>query len=98
MEEQNITLRIIGHDYQLKAKSPEAEQAMRQAAEDINNMFSYYSTNYPKQGDLERMVLVALGQAVGKISAQRVNAKLSSDLDNLDDELGNYLAGINKNR
>ena len=99
MEEQNITLRIAGKEYPLKVKSPEAEQAMRLAAEEINNMLNVYNTNYPDRSDYDKMTLVCLGQAVSKISAKRAAAKLASDFDTLDDQLGNYLAGIEeKNR
>ena len=98
MDEQNITLRIAGKEYPLKAKSPEAEQVMRLAAEDINNMLSVYNTNYPDRSDYDKMTLVCLGQAVSKISAKRAAARLASDFDTLDAELGNYLAGIEKNR
>ena len=98
MEEQSITLRIAGKEYPLKAKSPEAEQVMRLAAEDINNMLSVYNTYYPDRSDFDKMTLVCLGEAVSKISAKRAAARLSADFDTLDDELGNYLAGIEKNR
>ncbi len=98
MEEQNITIRIAGKEYPLKAKSPEAEQVMRLAAEDINNMLSVYNANYPDRSDYDKMALVCLGQAVSKISAKRAAAKLASDFDTLDDQLGHYLAGIEENR
>ncbi len=98
MAEQSITLRIAGKEYPLKAKSPEAEQVMRLAAEEINNMLSFYNTNYPDQSDFDKLVLVALGQSVGKINASRAAARLSADMDNLDDQLGGYLASIEKNR
>ncbi|MCR5561240.1 MAG: cell division protein ZapA [Bacteroidales bacterium] len=98
MDEQNITLRIAGKEYPLRVKSPEAEQVYRLAAEDINNTLSVYNANYPDKSDYDKMVLVCLGQAVSKITVKRTAARLASDLDTLDDELGNYLAGIEKNR
>ena len=98
MDEQNITLRIAGKEFPLKVKSPEAEQVMRLAADDLNNMLGVYNNNYPDKSDYDKMVLVALGQAFSKISAKRTAARLSADMDALDDQLGNYLAGIEKNR
>lgn len=98
MDEQNITLRIAGKEFPLKVKSPEAEQVMRLAADDLNNMLGVYNNNYPDKSDYDKMVLVALGQAFSKINAKRTAARLSADMDALDDQLGNYLAGIEKNR
>ena len=57
-----------------------------------------FAYNYPDRSDYDKMALVCLGQAVSKISAKRAAAKLASDFDTLDDELGHYLAGIEKNR
>ena len=98
MDEQNITLRIAGKEFPLKVKSPEAEQVMRLAADDLNNMLGVYNNNYPDKSDYDKMVLVALGQAFSKINAKRTAARPSADMDALDDQLGNYLAGIEKNR
>lgn len=94
MGEQTITLKIAGKDYVLKAKSPEAEQMMRLAAEDINAMLDRYNADYPDKSELDKLAFVTLTQAVGKISAQRAAARLANDLDALDDKLGAYLAGI----
>ena len=94
MDEQNITLRIGSRDYPLKVKTPEAEQVMRLAAEDINNMLAHYNANYPDKPDIDKLAFVCLGQAVGKINANRAAARLSKEMSDLDDEIGNYLAGI----
>ncbi len=96
--DQSITLKIAGKEYPLKAKSPEAEQIMRLAAEDINAMLSHYNSSYPDKSETDKLAFVTLSQAVGKITAQRTAAKLASDMDALEDRLGNYLAGIEKNR
>lgn len=98
MEGQNITLKIAGKEYPLKAKSPEAEQIMRLAAEDINAMLAHYTASYPDKSDMDRLAFVTLSQAVGKISAQRAAAKLATEVDSLDDKLGSYLVGIDNNR
>ncbi|MGI6314143.1 MAG: cell division protein ZapA [Candidatus Cryptobacteroides sp.] len=98
MEGQSITLKIAGKEYSLKAQSPEDEQLMRLAAGDVNSMLSYYNANYPNQEDMDKLAFVTLTQAMSKIREQRSAAKLASELDALDDKLGAYLAGIEKNR
>lgn len=98
MDGQSITLKIAGREYPLKAKTPEAEQVMRLAAEDINAMFSHYTSQYPDKSEMDKLVFVTLSQAVGKITAQRAAAKLASEQETLDDKLGAYLAGVDKNR
>lgn len=98
MDGQSITLKIAGKEYPLKARNPEAEQLMRLAAEDINAMLAHYNASYPDKSEIDKLAFVTLSQAVGKISAQRTAAKLASDMDALEDQLGSYLAGIEKNR
>ena len=95
---QSITIKIAGREYPLKAKTPEAEQVMRLAADDVNAMLAHYNASYPDKSDVGKLAFVTLSQAVGKITAQRSAARLSADLDALDDRLGAYLAGIEKNR
>ena len=98
MEQQRITLKIAGKEYELKVKSPEAEQLMRLAAEDINAMFDHYNASYPDKSEFDKLAFVSLTQAVSKIKEQRSAAKLASDFDNLDELLGNYLAATEQNR
>ena len=98
MEGQSITLKIAGKEYSLKAQSPEDEQLMRLAAGDVNSMLSYYNANYPNQEDMDKLAFVTLTQAMSKIREHRSAARLASELDALDDKLGAYLAGIEKNR
>ncbi len=47
---------------------------------------------------MDKLAFVTLSQAVGKITAQRAAAKLASEQEALDDKLGAYLAGVDKNR
>lgn len=98
MEGQSITLKIGGNEYALKAKSPEDEQLMRLAAEEVNSLWAHYNANYPNQSEVDKFAFVSLNQAMFKIRERRSAAKLADALDTLEDKLGAYLAGIEKNR
>ena len=47
MAEQRIRLVIAGREYPLEAESPEMEQLMRLAAEDVNSMLKKFDEQFP---------------------------------------------------
>jgi len=96
--EQKITLVIAGRQFQLKATSPEMEQSMRYAAEDINKMLARYTEKYPDKDFVEMLLFVTLTQAVSRISAQSKLNALSAEGDKLAKEISNYLDNIDSNR
>ncbi len=48
---QNIKLRIAGIDYPMVAATPEIEEAMRLAADEINLKYNAYNERYPELDD-----------------------------------------------
>jgi len=98
MSGQSITLKIAGKEYPLRADTPELEQLMRLAAEDVNAMLVRYNERYSSKSEFDKLAFVALNEAMGKISAQRAAAKTVGETDNLTDRLGAYLANIGNNR
>jgi len=94
MAEQSITLKIAGKDYSLKANSPEMEQTMRLAADDVNKLFAHYTDIYQDRAPEDKLAFVALLETVYKISTQRKAKALSDELQAFEKDVENYLKGI----
>ena len=92
--EQSITLKIAGKEYQLKASSPEMEQYMRIAAENINGKLSVYDSRYPGKDLFDKLVFVTLNEAFGRLSAQRKLALRDEEEGKLLEQIDSYLGGI----
>ena len=96
--EQNIKLEIAGRQFQLKASSPEMEQSMRFAAEDINKMLERYTEKYPDKDFVEMLLFVTLTQTVSRFSAQRKLNSNTAEHEKLASDLSNYLNNIDSDR
>lgn len=96
--EQNITLKIAGQEFPLKATSPEMERLMRLAAEDINKMKNRYDEKYPDKTFEEKLLFVTLTETVGLISAQGKISAMAAEAESLQAELRSYLERIETNR
>ena len=96
--EQNITLVIAGRPFQLKAATPEMEQSMRLAAEDINRMLDRYTEKYPDKELIEKLLFVTLTQTVYRFNAQKKYNELSSEHEKLATEIAAYLSKTESNR
>lgn len=92
--EQNITLKIAGQDFSLKAATPEMESLMRIAAEDINKMLSRYDEKYPDKELTEKLLFVTLTQAVSRLTAQSKLNAMTESLQKLSSDLSAYLNKI----
>lgn len=92
--EQNITLKIAGQDFSLKAATPEMESLMRIAAEDINKMLSRYDEKYPDKELTEKLLFVTLTQAVSRLTAQSKLNAMTESLQELSSKLSSYLNKI----
>lgn len=93
---QNVTLKIGGKEYHLSAPTPEVEQYMRLAAENINTRLDSFGARYSNVSDYEKLMFVAVQEAVRKIDARRKLQTLKAECDALDQQLGDYLDGIDK--
>lgn len=96
--EQMITLSIAGRQFQLKAASPEMEQSMRFAAEDINKMLARYTEKYPDKDFVEMLLFVTLTQAVSRINVQTKLNALTAEGVKLSGDLSEYLKSIEGDR
>ena len=91
---QSITLKIAGTEYQLAANTPETEQRMRLAAEDINAMLMKYDSRFPERPLVDKLAFVALQEAVGKIAGQQSVIAVKNEIDALQADTDAYLKGI----
>ena len=94
--DQSITVQIAGKTYPLKAQSPEVERCMRLAAESVNSMLAQFNERFPGKPVEDKLVFVAIQQAVGKIMAQGQLAALNADVASLKNELSDYLSQVEK--
>lgn len=95
-EGQSITIKIAGREFPMKVSSPENEQVMRTAAEEVNATLAAYEQKYPGRTLDEKMIFVSLNLAMNKIRAQRRFAALSAEAEALKVETSDYLDGINR--
>ncbi|MBO4263633.1 MAG: cell division protein ZapA [Bacteroidales bacterium] len=91
---QSITLKIAGREYPLAAPSEDAEQAMRLAADDINQMLAKYDAKFPDKQLLDKLIFVTLNEAVAKINAQRKFNALAGEVRALQAETDAYLTTL----
>ncbi|MBQ9310612.1 MAG: cell division protein ZapA [Bacteroidales bacterium] len=96
--DQNITLKIAGADFRVKASSPEMESAMRVASEEITKMMERFDQKYPDKTFTDKLLFVSLTQAVYRLQAQNKLNMASAEQAKLEAELKDYLNGIESNR
>lgn len=94
--DQSITLKIAGKDFPLKAQSPEVEQIMRLAAEDVNGRLAKYVQMYPDKSLEDKLALVCLNEAINMLSLKRRLGTISTEAETLKAQTDAYLAGIEK--
>ena len=93
---QSITLHIAGKSYALRAASPEMEQLMRLAVEDINRMLDKYNQSFPDKSLEDKLAFVTLHEAVSKLSYQRKLSAFADEAKALKSDTDAYLEGIGK--
>ena len=93
---QNITLKIAGKEFALKASSPEMERAMRLSAEQINASLAKYDQKFPGKPLEDKLIFVCLNETVGKILMQNRVSALSVEVNSLKEETDAYLKDIEK--
>ena len=91
---QNIKLRIAGTEYPMVASSPEMEETMRTAADEINRKFSSYDAKYPDKTTLDKLIIVTLNETVNRIACQKKMQQLGTEAKTLQDDLESYLASL----
>ncbi len=91
---QSVVIKIAGKEFPLKAASPEMEQMMRIAAEQINQKLADYSARFPDKTLADKLAFVALNEAVTKISFMHRMEALDKEVKDMTGETDKYLKSI----
>ena len=94
---QSISIRIAERTYSLKVSSPEQEEVIRKAAEDINRKVALYQEKFPDKGILEILSFVTLNVCMANITLQKQMKNLEDEETALAKELEGYLDNIDQN-
>ena len=94
---QSITVTISGRDFPLKVNSPEHEELIRKAADEINRKVKFYLEKFPSKSPHEVMSLVALNIGIAYEGLQKQMESVLGDEERLLHELDGYLENIDKN-
>lgn len=90
----DITVKIAGTDYKLKADSPESEQFTRLAADEINGMLAKYDARFTDRTLSDKLVFVALLETKVKLQyAARMN-EIVKETRLLKEETDSYLENL----
>ena len=94
---QSINIKLADRTYPLKVNSPEHEEVIRKAADDINKMVAKYQEKFPGKGLVEILSFVALNTCMSNIPINRQMKELVDGEAMLAKELEGYLDNIDKN-
>ncbi len=94
---QSISIRIAERTYSLKVSSPEQEEVIRKAADDINRKVALYQEKFPDKGILEILSFVTLNVCMANITLQKQMKTMEDEETALAKELEGYLDNIDKN-
>ena len=94
---QSITIKIADRPYSLKVTSPEQEELIRKAADEVNRKVSAYQDRMPGKGMVELLSFAALNVCMANLSLQDLLKEIAREEKSLADELEGYLENIDKN-
>ncbi len=94
---QNITIKIADRPYSLKVNSPEQEELIRKAADELNRKVRAYQDKLPGKGTVELLSFAALNVCMANISLKDQMNGLEEEEKALEKELEGYLDNIDKN-
>lgn len=97
MAEQSIKVKVAGREFPLKVNSPEHEEIIRKAADDIKKMTEAYQARFTDKPMAEILSLVALNVCVSNITLNRQIKDLKMGEEALAKEITGYLENIDKN-
>ena len=97
MAEQSIRIKIAGREYPLKVTSPEQEEVIRKAADDIRKMTEAYQQRFKDKPMIEILSLVALNVCISNITLNRQIKNLEKGEEALAKEISGYLENIDRN-
>ena len=94
---QSIKVTIAERTFPLKVNSPEHEELIRKAADEINRKVKFYLERYPGKSLNEIMSLVALNTGIAYVGLQKQMESVLGAEESLVKELDGYLENIDKN-
>ncbi|MBQ8499789.1 MAG: cell division protein ZapA [Bacteroidales bacterium] len=94
---QSITIKIAEHTYSLKVSSPEQEEVIRKAADDINRKIALYQEKFPTKSMVDVLSFMALNVCIANITLQKQMKEMQGAEEALAKELEGYLDNIDKN-
>ena len=94
---QSISIKIADRTYPLKVNSPEHEEVIRKAADDINRMVAKYQDRFPGKGMIEILSFVALNTCMSNITLNKQIKEMTDAEEMLAKELEGYLVNSDKN-
>ena len=94
---QSIKIKIAGRPYNLTATSPEHEEVIRKAADEVNRKIAKYQEKFPNTGMSDIMSFMALNVCMSNIILQKQLNQMKGAEEALAGELESYLENIDKN-
>ncbi len=94
---QNISIKIADRPYSLKVNSPEQEELIRKAADELNRKVRAYQDKLPGKGIVELLSFAALNVCMANISLKDQLSEQAREEEVLAKELEGYLDNIDKN-
>ena len=94
---QSINVTIAERTFPLKVNSPEHEELIRKAADEINRKVKFYLERFPSKSLNEVISLVALNTGIAYAGLQKQMEAVLGEEESLVKELDGYLENIDKN-
>jgi len=94
---QSISIKIAERTYSLKVSSPEQEEVIRKAADDVNRKISLYQEKFPDKNLSDVLSFMALNVCIANITLQKQLKEMSTAEEELAKELERYLDNTDKN-
>ncbi len=94
---QNITIKIADRPYSLKVNSPEQEELIRKAADELNRKVRAYQDKLPGKGTVELLSFAALNVCMANSNLLKQLEERAKEEEVLARELEGYLENIDKN-
>ena len=93
---QSISIKIAERPYSLKVTSPDQEEVIRKAADDINRKIALYQEKFPDKSLADVLSFMALNVCMNSIVLQKQVKAMKDAEESLAGELGRYLDTIDK--
>lgn len=93
---QSINIKIAGRPYNLTATSPEHEEVIRKAADEVNAKIAQYQEKFPNKGLTEILSFMALNATMNNVVLKTQVKGMKDAEEGLAKELERYLENIEK--